>query len=85
MNIAAISDTRFCEQGQLEETLEDHAEIRMAGATVPRQDNGTNTDAFATTDGVKQDYALVPILFSLRLSTTLIDFQRDERPEINFV
>ncbi|VDN49546.1 unnamed protein product, partial [Dibothriocephalus latus] len=45
-------------------------------------DNGTVSEAFAVTNGVKQDCVLAPILFSLMFSAMLMDAYRDERPGI---
>ncbi|BHF71809.1 hypothetical protein SprV_0401486900 [Sparganum proliferum] len=46
-------------------------------------DNGTVSEAFAVTNGVKQGCVLAPTLFSLMFSAMLMDAYRDERrPEI---
>nr|VZI36609.1 unnamed protein product [Spirometra erinaceieuropaei] len=45
-------------------------------------DNGAVSEAFAVTNGVKQDCVLAPTLFSLMFSTMLMDAYRDERPGI---
>ncbi|BHF60422.1 hypothetical protein SprV_0100338700 [Sparganum proliferum] len=47
-------------------------------ARVPN--NGTVSEAFAVTDGVKQDCVLVPTHFSLMFSAMLVDAYHDERP-----
>ncbi|BHF58494.1 hypothetical protein SprV_0100144600 [Sparganum proliferum] len=44
--------------------------------------NGAVSEAFAVTNGVKQDCVLAPTLFSLMLSAMLTDAYRDERPGI---
>ncbi|BHF60054.1 hypothetical protein SprV_0100301500 [Sparganum proliferum] len=44
--------------------------------------NGTISEAFAVTNGVKQGCVLVTTPFSLMLSAMLFDAYRDERPEI---
>ncbi|BHF79977.1 hypothetical protein SprV_0702310100 [Sparganum proliferum] len=43
-------------------------------------DNGTVSEAFAVTNGVKQGCVLAPTLFSLMFSAILMDAYRDERP-----
>ncbi|BHF75324.1 hypothetical protein SprV_0501842000 [Sparganum proliferum] len=43
-------------------------------------DNGAISEAFAVTDGVKQDCVLAPTLFSLISSAMLMDAYRDENP-----
>nr|VZI45128.1 unnamed protein product [Spirometra erinaceieuropaei] len=43
-------------------------------------DNGAVSEAFAVTNGVKQDCVLAPTLFSLMFSAMLMDAYRDERP-----
>ncbi|BHF75314.1 hypothetical protein SprV_0501841000 [Sparganum proliferum] len=43
-------------------------------------DNGAVSEAFAMTDGVKQDCVLAPTLFSLISSVMLMDAYRDESP-----
>nr|VZI50888.1 unnamed protein product [Spirometra erinaceieuropaei] len=45
-------------------------------------DNGAVSEAFAVTNGVKQDCVLAPTLFSLMFSAMLMDAYRDERPGI---
>ncbi|VDL97517.1 unnamed protein product [Schistocephalus solidus] len=45
-------------------------------------DNGTVSEAFAVTNGVKQGCVLAPTLFSLMFSAMLMDAYRDERPGI---
>ncbi|VDM05837.1 unnamed protein product [Schistocephalus solidus] len=45
-------------------------------------DNGTVSEAFAVTNGVKQGCVLAPTLFSFMLSAMLTDVSRDERPGI---
>ncbi|VDM03132.1 unnamed protein product [Schistocephalus solidus] len=45
-------------------------------------DNGTVSEAFAVTNGVKRGCVLAPTLFSLMFSTMLIDAYRDEQPGI---
>ncbi|VDM04229.1 unnamed protein product [Schistocephalus solidus] len=44
--------------------------------------NGTVSEAFAVTNGVKQDCVLAPTLFSLMLSAMLTDAYREECPGI---
>ncbi|VDL99692.1 unnamed protein product, partial [Schistocephalus solidus] len=51
---------------------------RMARVT----DNGTVSEAFAVTNGVKQGCILAPTLFILMFSAMLMDAYRDERPGI---
>ncbi|VDM01792.1 unnamed protein product [Schistocephalus solidus] len=45
-------------------------------------DNGTVSEAFAGTNGVKQGCILAPTLFSLMFSAMLMDTYCDERPGI---
>ncbi|VDL89073.1 unnamed protein product [Schistocephalus solidus] len=45
-------------------------------------DNGSVSEAFAVTNGVKQGCALAPTLFSLMFSAMLMDAYRDEQPGI---
>ncbi|BHF70267.1 hypothetical protein SprV_0301331700 [Sparganum proliferum] len=45
-------------------------------------DNGTVSEAFAVTNGVKQGCVLAPTLFSLMFSAMLMDAYRGERPGI---
>nr|VZI49394.1 unnamed protein product [Spirometra erinaceieuropaei] len=45
-------------------------------------DNGAVTEAFAVTNGVKQDCVLAPPPFSLIFSAILMDVYHDERPGI---
>ncbi|BHF70400.1 hypothetical protein SprV_0301345000 [Sparganum proliferum] len=45
-------------------------------------DNGAVSEAFAETNGVKQQCVLAPTLFSLMFSVMLMDAYRDERPGI---
>nr|VZI24975.1 unnamed protein product [Spirometra erinaceieuropaei] len=45
-------------------------------------DNGTVSEAFAVTNGVKQGCVLAPTLFSLMSPAMLMDAYSDERPEI---
>ncbi|VDL86017.1 unnamed protein product [Schistocephalus solidus] len=45
-------------------------------------DNGTVSEAFAVTNGVKQGCVLAPTLFSLMFSAMLMDAYRDERSGI---
>ncbi|VDL98274.1 unnamed protein product [Schistocephalus solidus] len=52
------------------------------GMTAPITDNGTVSEAFAVTNGVKQDCVLAPTLFSLMFSAMLMDAYRDEQPGI---
>ncbi|BHF65250.1 hypothetical protein SprV_0200826000 [Sparganum proliferum] len=42
-------------------------------------DNGTVSEAFAVTNGVKHGYVLAPTLFSLMFSAVLMDAYHDER------
>ncbi|BHF75735.1 hypothetical protein SprV_0501883100 [Sparganum proliferum] len=44
--------------------------------------NGATSEAFAVTNGVKQDCVLAPSLFSLMSSVVLMDTYCDERPGI---
>ncbi|VDL90571.1 unnamed protein product [Schistocephalus solidus] len=46
-------------------------------------DNGTVSEAFAVTNGVKQGCVLAPTLFSLMFSAMLLDAYRDEQPGIH--
>ncbi|VDL89484.1 unnamed protein product [Schistocephalus solidus] len=46
-------------------------------------DNGTGSEAFAVTNGVKQGCILVPTLFSLMFPAMLTDAYREERPGIS--
>nr|VZI10963.1 unnamed protein product [Spirometra erinaceieuropaei] len=43
-------------------------------------ENGTVSEAFAVTNGVKRGYVLAPTLFSLMFAAMLMDTCRDERP-----
>ncbi|VDL97585.1 unnamed protein product [Schistocephalus solidus] len=43
-------------------------------------DNGTVSEAFAVTNGMKQGWVLAPTLFSLMFSAMLMDAYRDESP-----
>ncbi|VDL99688.1 unnamed protein product [Schistocephalus solidus] len=52
------------------------------GMTVCVTDNGTVSEAFAVTNGVKQGCVLAPIPFILLFSDMLMDAYRDERPGI---
>ncbi|VDL95630.1 unnamed protein product [Schistocephalus solidus] len=52
------------------------------GMTVRVTDNGTVSEAFAVTNGVKQGCVLAPTLFSLMFSAMLMDAYRDEQPGI---
>ncbi|VDL89530.1 unnamed protein product [Schistocephalus solidus] len=52
------------------------------GMTVRVTDNGTVSEAFAVTNGVKQGCVLAPILFSLMFSAILMDAFLDEQPGI---
>ncbi|VDM02540.1 unnamed protein product [Schistocephalus solidus] len=45
-------------------------------------DNGTVSEAFAVTNGVKVGCELAPTLFSLVFSAMLMDANRDEQPDI---
>ncbi|BHF64226.1 hypothetical protein SprV_0200722700 [Sparganum proliferum] len=45
-------------------------------------DNGTVSEAFAMTNGVKQGYILAPTLSRLMFSAMLMDVYREERPGI---
>ncbi|VDL98804.1 unnamed protein product [Schistocephalus solidus] len=45
-------------------------------------DNGTVSEAFGVTNGVKQGCVLAPTLFSPMFSAMLMDAYRDERPGI---
>ncbi|VDM03974.1 unnamed protein product [Schistocephalus solidus] len=53
------------------------------GMMVCVTNNGTGSEAFAVTNGVKQGYLLAPTLFSLMFSAMLIDAYRDEQPGIH--
>ncbi|VDL88783.1 unnamed protein product [Schistocephalus solidus] len=46
-------------------------------------DNGTVSEAFTVTNGVKQGCVLAPTLFSLMFSAILMDAYRDEHPGIS--
>ncbi|VDM05850.1 unnamed protein product [Schistocephalus solidus] len=48
------------------------------GMTARVTDNGTVSEAFAVTNGVKQGCVLVPTLFSLMFSAMLMDAYRNE-------
>ncbi|VDM03015.1 unnamed protein product [Schistocephalus solidus] len=50
------------------------------GMTARVTDNGTVSEAFAVTNGVKQGCVLAPTLFSLMFSAMLMDAYRDEHP-----
>ncbi|VDM05550.1 unnamed protein product [Schistocephalus solidus] len=52
------------------------------GMTARVTDNGTVSEAFAVTNGVKQGCVLAPTLFSLMFSAMLMDAYRDEQPGI---
>ncbi|VDL95558.1 unnamed protein product [Schistocephalus solidus] len=52
------------------------------GMTARVTDNGTVSEAFAVTNGVKQGCILAPTLLSLMLSAMLMDAYRDEQPGI---
>ncbi|VDL86925.1 unnamed protein product [Schistocephalus solidus] len=52
------------------------------GLTARVTDNGTVSEAFAGTNGVKQGCVLVPNLFSLMFSAMLMEAYRDEQPGI---
>nr|VZI17581.1 unnamed protein product [Spirometra erinaceieuropaei] len=52
------------------------------GMTARVTDNGAVSEAFAVTNGVKQECVLAPTLFSLMFSAMLMDAYRDERPGI---
>nr|VZI39777.1 unnamed protein product [Spirometra erinaceieuropaei] len=78
VDIAALNETRFSEQGQLEEMVRQLHDGMMARVT----DNGAVSEAFAVTNGVKQGCVLAPTLFSLMFSAMLMDAYRDERPGI---
>ncbi|VDL89511.1 unnamed protein product [Schistocephalus solidus] len=52
------------------------------GMTARVTDNGTVSEAFASTNGVKQGCVLAPTLFSLMFSVMLMDAYRDEQPGI---
>ncbi|VDM02043.1 unnamed protein product [Schistocephalus solidus] len=52
------------------------------GMTARITDNGTVSEAFAVTNGVKQGCVLVPILSSLMFSAMLTNSYRNERPGI---
>ncbi|VDL88604.1 unnamed protein product [Schistocephalus solidus] len=55
------------------------------GMTARVTDNGTVSDAFAETNGVKQGCVLAPTLFNLMFSAMLINAKRDEQPGIRSV
>uniref|UniRef100_A0A183S9S8 Reverse transcriptase domain-containing protein n=1 Tax=Schistocephalus solidus TaxID=70667 RepID=A0A183S9S8_SCHSO len=55
------------------------------GMTARVTDNGTVSEAFAVTNGVKQGGVLAPILFSLMFSAMLLNAYRDEQPGIRIV
>nr|VZI37710.1 unnamed protein product [Spirometra erinaceieuropaei] len=83
--IAALSETRFSEQGQLEEVGAGYTFFWSGRSRAERRDAGV---AFAIrTDIVgrlplKQGCVLAPTLFSLMFSAMLMDAYRDERPGI---
>ncbi|VDL90011.1 unnamed protein product [Schistocephalus solidus] len=52
------------------------------GMTARVTDNGTVSEAFTVTNGVKQGCVLAPTFFSLMFSTMLMDAYRDEQPGI---
>ncbi|VDL95821.1 unnamed protein product [Schistocephalus solidus] len=52
------------------------------GTTAHVTDNGTVSEAFAVTNGVKQGCILAPTLFSLLFSAMMMDAYRDEQPGI---
>ncbi|VDM00260.1 unnamed protein product [Schistocephalus solidus] len=52
------------------------------GMTARDTDNGTVSEAFAVTNGVKQGCVLAPTLFSLMFSAMLMDAYRNEQPGI---
>ncbi|VDM00254.1 unnamed protein product [Schistocephalus solidus] len=52
------------------------------GMTARVTDNGTVSEAFAVTNGVKQGCVLAPTLFSFMFSAMLMDAYRDEQPGI---
>ncbi|VDM00096.1 unnamed protein product [Schistocephalus solidus] len=52
------------------------------GMTARVTDNGTVSEAFAVTNGVRQGCVLAPTLFSLMFSAMLMDAYRDEQPGI---
>ncbi|VDL95878.1 unnamed protein product, partial [Schistocephalus solidus] len=52
------------------------------GMTKCVTDNGTVSEAFAVTNGVKRGCVLDPTFFSLMFSTMLMDAYRDEHPGI---
>ncbi|VDM00671.1 unnamed protein product [Schistocephalus solidus] len=52
------------------------------GMTARVTDNGTVSEAFAVTNGVKQGCVLAPTIFSLMFSAMLMDTYRDEQPGI---
>ncbi|VDL94187.1 unnamed protein product [Schistocephalus solidus] len=53
------------------------------GMTVCVIENGTLSEAFAVTNGVKQGSVLAPTLSSLMFSAMLMDAYRDEQPGIH--
>ncbi|VDM05562.1 unnamed protein product [Schistocephalus solidus] len=52
------------------------------GMTACVTDNGTVSEAFAVTNGVKQGFVLASTLFSLMFSAMLMDAYRDDQPGI---
>ncbi|VDM01545.1 unnamed protein product [Schistocephalus solidus] len=52
------------------------------GMTARVTDNGTISEAFAVTNGVKLGCVLAPTLFSLMFSAMLIDVYRSDQPGI---
>ncbi|VDM02492.1 unnamed protein product [Schistocephalus solidus] len=52
------------------------------GMTTCVTDNGTVSEAFAASNGVKQGCLLAPTLFSLMFSAMLMDAYLDEQPGI---
>ncbi|VDL86785.1 unnamed protein product [Schistocephalus solidus] len=52
------------------------------GMTAQVTDNGTVSEAFTVTNGVKQGCVLAPTLFSLMFSAILMDAYRDEQSRI---
>ncbi|VDL88709.1 unnamed protein product [Schistocephalus solidus] len=53
------------------------------GMTAHVTDNGTVSEAFAVTNGLKQGCVLAPTLFSLMFLAMLMDAYRDEQPGIH--
>ncbi|VDL92609.1 unnamed protein product [Schistocephalus solidus] len=51
--------------------------MQKFGMTVRVTDNGTGSDAFTVTNGVKFGCVLAPTLFSLMLSAMIMDVYRD--------